>query len=59
MLDDPSIPADTHPTRANTVRTSSYLGLRRWTKDEQLYQMRNPIDGTSPKGASLCFGEQS
>ena len=57
MLHDPSIPADTHPTRANTVRTSSYLGLRRWTKDEQLYQMRNIIGGTPPNGASLCLGE--
>ena len=57
MLDDPSIPADTHPTRANTVRTSSYLGLRRWTKDEQLYQMRNIIGGTPPKSVRLYFGE--
>ena len=57
MLDDPSMVADTQPTRANIVRISSCLELRGLTEDEQLYQMRNLIGGTPPNGASLCLGE--
>ena len=57
MLDDPSIPADTHCTRANIVRTSARLERRRLTKDEQFYRVRNIIGGTPPNGASLCLGE--